>query len=142
MENIRPFPTIRSFSSVFFAFFRVALGMLLLFRGIEFIFNLNHLQELIKSTGFEYNTPVVAYLISSIHLFGGALIVIGLLTRIAIILQIPIVIAAVLFNSNSTAYGTTSELILSGFVLVLLIFYLVKGQGLISMDHYRKHHQL
>lgn len=116
--------------------------MLLLFRGITFIFNLNHLQELIQSTGFEYNTPIVAYLISSIHLFGGALIVLGLLTRIAIILQIPIVIAAVLFNISSSVYGTTFELLLSGIVLMLLIFYLVKGHGLISMDHYRKHHQL
>ena len=142
MENIRPFPTIRSFSSVFFAFFRASLGMLLLFRGITFILNLNHLQQLIQSTGFEYNTPIVAYLISSIHLFGGALIVLGLLTRIAIILQIPIVIAAVLFNISSTVYGTTFELLLSGIVLMLLIFYLVKGHGLISMDHYRKHHQL
>ena len=142
MENIRPFPTIRSFSSVFFAFFRASLGMLLLFRGIQFIFNLNHLQELIQSTGFEYKTPIVAYLISSVHLFGGALIIIGLLTRIAIILQFPIVIAAVLFNISSTAYGTTLELLFSGIVLMLLIFYLVKGHGLISVDHYRKHHQL
>ena len=142
MENIRPFPTIRSFGSVFFVFFRAALGMLLLFKGINFIFNLRHLQELIQSTGFEFNIPVMAYLISSIHLFGGVLIVIGLLSRIAIILQIPIVIAAVLFNLNSTVYGTTSELLLSGVVLILLIFYLVKGHGLISMDYYRKHHQL
>lgn len=140
MEHIRPFPTVRSFSNVFIAFFRATLGLLLAFRGIDFIFNLTHLQELIRSTGFEFNTPMFAYLISSIHLFGGTLIVVGLITRIAIILQIPIVLAAVLFNMNSTTYGTGSELLLSGVVLVLLVFFLVKGPGLISMDYYRKNY--
>ncbi|MCY7422320.1 MAG: DoxX family membrane protein [Chitinophagaceae bacterium] len=142
MENIRPFPTIQSFGDVFFAFFRAALGLLLLFRDIDFIFDMSHLEKLISSTGFTYNTGVIAYLISSIHLFGGALIVLGLLTRIAIILQIPIVLAAVLFNMMSTTYGSLPELILSFTILVLLVFYLVKGPGMISMDHYRKLYQL
>ncbi len=142
MEQIRPFPTIKSFGNTFYAFFRATLGMLLIFRGIDFIFNLPLLQDMIRNTGYNFNTPVLAYIISCIHLTGGVLIVVGLLTRLAIILQIPIVLAAVLFNMNSATYGTGYQLFLSFSVLVLLIFYLIKGPGKISMDHYRKFFKL
>ena len=142
MEQIRPFPTIKSYGNTFYAFFRAALGMLLIFRGIDFIFNLPLLQDMIRNTGYNFNTLVVAYFISCIHLTGGVLIVVGLLTRLAIILQIPIVLAAVLFNMNSSTYGTGYQLFLSFTVLVLLVFYLIKGPGKISMDHYRKFFKL
>ena len=142
MEQIRPFPTIKSYGNTFYAFFRAALGMLLIFRGIDFIFNLPLLQDMIRNTGYNFKTPVVAYFISGIHLTGGVLIVVGLLTRLAIILQIPIVLAAVLFNMNSSTYGTGYQLFLSFTVLVLLVFYLIKGPGKISMDHYRKFFKL
>ena len=142
MEPIRPFPTIKSFGNIFYAFFRATLGMLLIFRGIDFIFNLPHLEDMIRNAGYNFKTPVLAYFISCIHLAGGVLIVVGLLTRIAIILQIPIVLAAVLFNMNSNTYGTGYQLFLAFSVLVLLVFYLIKGPGKISMDHYRKHFKL
>ncbi len=142
MEDIRPFPTIASFSNVFYAFFRAALGLLLLVRGINFIFDMTHLQELISGSRFGFNPELLAYIVSITHLFGGSLIVVGLVTRFAIILQIPILIAAVLFNYESNVFGTTSELMLSIGVLLLLLFYLLKGPGLISMDYYRKNNKL
>lgn len=142
MDDIRPFPTISSFSNVFYLLFRAALGLLLLVRGINFMFDLTHLQDLIRDSSFSFSPLMLAYIVSGVHIFGGSLIVIGLLTRLSIILQIPILIAAVIFNIQSEHYGTRPELLLSAVVLLLLIIYLYKGPGIISVDHFKKHNKL
>ncbi len=142
MESIRPFPSLYSFKNVFYAGVRALLGLLLFTRGINFVFKMDHLQEMVRDTGISSSIEFLSYLISITHLAGGALIILGLITRVAILFQIPILIAAVIFNIASDVFGKPSELILSIVVLALLIFYLVKGPGEISMDTYRKTHQL
>ena len=142
MASIQPFPSIYSFRKVFFAFWRGVLGLLLFSRGINFIFHTHHLEELISNSRFNFSVTFLAYFICIAHLVGGAFITLGLLTRLSILFQLPILIAAVIFNFESDLFGTLTEQLLSIFVLALLIFYLVKGPGEISMDTYRKTHQL
>jgi len=65
--------------------------------------------------------------------------VIGLFTRIAVILQIPILIGAIIFvNTKSGVYSGESDLLFSVIVLVLLLFFLVEGGGPYSVDRQRK----
>jgi len=116
------------------------LGLLLFLKGIYFVVNTQHLGELIEHTLFNFNSNFLTYFISISHLLGGALITIGLLTRFAIILQLPILLAAIIFNMSSRTYGSSAELLLALFISVLLVYYLVKGPGKISMDAYRKNH--
>ncbi len=142
MEDIRPFPSIYSFKNVFFAFGRAVLGILLFSMGINFIFHAPHLEELISQSRFNFNEHIISYYISIAHLFGGAFIILGLITRIAIILQLPVLLAAVLFNIESPAFSSSFELFLSVVALALLIFYLIKGPGIFSMDAYRKRNKL
>lgn len=103
---------------------------------------MDQLREMVSNTGISFSIETLSFIISIAHLSGGTLIILGLLTRLAIIFQIPILIAAVIFNLASDVYGKTSELILSIVILTLLTYYLVKGPGEISMDTYRKTHQL
>jgi len=86
-------------------------------------------------------TFLVGY-ITFAHLFGGAFIMLGLLTRFAVFLQLPILIGAVYYNITPNAFGTGGELLLSIVVLVLLIYVLLYGSGPISMDDYLKKHLL
>jgi putative oxidoreductase len=84
---------------------------------------------------------VVLFLVTYIpfaHLFGGVFIMLGLLTSISVILQIPIIMGALYYNLTPNAFGTGGELFLSIVVLVLLIYTLIYGSGPISMDDYLK----
>jgi len=71
------------------------------------------------------------------------MIVIGLFTRLAALLQLPILIGAIIFvNTRSGIYAGQSDLLFSIIVLVLLIFFLIEGGGPYSMDNYRKRAEL
>lgn len=129
---------VNSYSSVLFTSFRALLGLLLFVKGIYFVFNTQRLGELIEQSGFGFNTEFLVYFISISHLLGGALIALGLLMRVWIVLQLPVLFAAVVFNLSSRPYGSIPEFILALFLLILLVYFLVKGPGEISMDTYRK----
>ena len=116
-------------------FIRVALGLCLLAKGISFIRNSTILQTILATSSIPKSFSWLAYFIPWAHLFGGFLIVIGLFTRMAAILQIPILIGAIIFVSTKTGvYIGESDLLFSIIVLVLLLFFVVEGSGSYSVD--------
>jgi putative oxidoreductase len=116
-------------------FIRVGLGLCLLAKGISFIRNSTILQTIFATSPIPKGLSWLAYFIPWAHLFGGFLIVIGLFTRIAVILQIPILIGAIIFvNTRGGVYSGGSDLFFSIIVLVLLLFFLVEGSGSYSVD--------
>jgi uncharacterized membrane protein YphA (DoxX/SURF4 family) len=124
-------------------FVRVALGLCLLARGISFIRNSTILQEIFTRSSIPQGLSWAASFIPWAHLFGGCMIVIGLFTRLAALLQLPILIGAIIFvNTRSGIYAGQSDLLFSIIVLVLLIFFLIEGGGPYSMDNYRKRAEL
>jgi uncharacterized membrane protein YphA (DoxX/SURF4 family) len=75
--------------------------------------------------------------ITIIHLVGGLLLTVGLLTRISALLQIPILAGAVFFIHLDQGLMTGAQsLELSVLVLVLLILYFIFGSGTLSLDHF------
>src|SRR2546423_9091908 len=78
---------------------RIALGLFLGFKGIEFANNMSSLMTLMTNWvpfgGFML--IIVAHYILFAHLLGGFLLVLGLLTRFACIIQIPILLGAIIF---------------------------------------------
>lgn len=122
---------------------RIILGLVLLQKGISFLSNSEHLRELILQSRFKSWVTFLASYIVFAHLLGGTLIVIGLLTRIVIILQLPILAGAMLFvNPLQGSFSINFELFLSIVVFALLIYFLIKGPGDLSMDTYLKTHLL
>ena len=78
---------------------RIALGVFLLFKGIEFANNMASIENLVKSTA-NFNDLLVVLLVHYIlgaHLLGGVLLTFGLLTRFACLIQIPILLGAIIF---------------------------------------------
>ncbi|MET3114237.1 putative membrane protein YphA (DoxX/SURF4 family) [Pedobacter sp. CG_S7] len=64
------------------------------------------------------------HIIAFAHLVGGILITIGLLTRFAVVIQIPILLSAIFFVNLSKGFSTlNSELWLSVIVLFLLVLF-------------------
>lgn len=117
---------------------RVALGICLFFKGIIFISDTTDLQRLLAGSNFTQDFPWLAYIIAWVHLFGGFMIIIGLLTRFAVLLQIPILLGAVLLVNMNGNPLPSSEFGFSLVVLLMLLFFLVEGPGPVSLDNYFK----
>ncbi|HEY4155651.1 MAG TPA: DoxX family protein [Puia sp.] len=119
--------------------FRVALGIILLLKGISFIRDTATLKSMIQQTGLETfarHSDIWAFLVAFINLLGGLFIACGLFTRTSSIVQIPILIIATFFVNIRPAAGSSLELILSIVVLGLLILFAIKGSGALSADEY------
>jgi putative oxidoreductase len=122
---------------------RIILGVVLVVKGIFFISHAQLLKDLILQSRFSAGVGLVTAYVTFAHLFGGVFIIIGLFTRLAALLQIPVLLGAIIFilpAQNMTDFG--SDFIISIPVLALLVYVLVKGAGEVSMDHYLKNHLL
>ena len=116
---------------------RVVLGLCLFIKGFGFIRDQTLLLSLITQTTFSGQVSWLATVIPWVHLLGGSLIIVGLLTRLSVLVQIPILIGAVFFvNARLGLYSTGSDLLFSIIILLLLIFFLIEGAGPISLDSY------
>lgn len=115
---------------------RMVLGLFLCIKGIEFADNITRLTNMM-STHIPFSSFLIVLLghyILFAHLMGGVLLMAGLLTRFACIIQIPIVLGAIIFINATDILGQFSELFLSIFVLFLLIYFLIIGSGPWSLD--------
>ena len=120
---------------------RVVLGIFLVFKGIDFINHMDRLTDLMGRSRFlgSLSLGLLAHYIVFAHLVGGALITAGLLTRLACLVQIPILIGAVFFiNSSAGILAPYDVMWLSVIVLLLLIFFLIAGSGPLSVDEQMK----
>lgn len=118
---------------------RAALGLLLLFKGLHFISHTPELEAQIANTRFTEEAHWLAGYVTWSHLFGGVMIILGLLTRLAVLIQLPVLIGAVFFvNAAHGIMRVDVQLGLSIIVLVLLVFFLWVGGGPGSMDRYLK----
>ena len=113
---------------------RIALGIFLCYKGIDFLMNMSDLIGLMKSKSFSHFSYVLAgqYVVFA-HILGGILLALGLFTRFACLIQIPILLGAVLFvNTNKDLLRPYSALLFSILVLLLLIYFLIIGSGPLS----------
>ncbi len=115
---------------------RIALGAFLFIKGIDFMGNSEMLMELIKPIQSLVGGMVTIHYVAPAHFIGGLLIAFGLLTRWAVVAQLPIIIGAVLINFLGEM--NTTNLVLSILVLLLCIFFLLYGSGKHSVDYYLK----
>jgi putative oxidoreductase len=116
---------------------RVMLGLALFVKGLSFIQNSLALEQLFSNSAVAQNFSWLSTVIPWLHLLGGALIIAGLFTRIAVLVQIPILLGAVFFvNMKHGFFSGGSDLPFSIIVLLLLCFFLVEGGGRLSLDNF------
>jgi len=116
---------------------RIALGIFLVYKGIDFLNNMSDLVSLMSyQTSFGSFTYILAgHYVVFAHIMGGILLVFGILTRFACIIQIPVLLGAVFFvSTNGEMLKPYSELFLSITVLLLLIYFLIVGNGPLSVN--------
>jgi len=132
-----------SYPSFLLLIARIILGIILIVKGIFFISHAQQLKDMILASRFSGWVGILTAYVTFAHLFGGVFIIIGLFTRIAALLQIPVLLGALFFILPVHEINDMgSDLILSLIVLGLLIYILKQGSGSISMEDYLKHHLL
>ena len=115
---------------------RVALGIFLFIKGIFFITNIQYLADLISPIDKIGGGMFLIHYIAPAHMVGGIMIVFGLLTRWAIIAQLPILAAAVIINFMGEMHS--QNLLLALITLAICVFFLFYGSGKHSADYYFK----
>ncbi|WP_421941119.1 DoxX family protein [Pedobacter sp.] len=120
-------------------YLRILLGLIIFGKGVSFISDTTTLQNLITENNvFGFSSMMISmaiHVVAFAHLVGGILIILGLVTRFAVVIQIPILIFAVFFVNLTQGFSMpNSELWLSVIVLFLLILFWVVGSGPLSVD--------
>ncbi|MCC9165506.1 DoxX family protein [Pontibacter harenae] len=115
---------------------RIALGLFLFIKGVLFLQNTVDVFALLSMQTDAEDLRRANMFFSFVHMIGGLMIAFGALTRLALLLQIPILVgAALLVNPQNGFYLENTELWLSFIVLGLLLFFMIIGPGRYSVDN-------
>lgn len=118
---------------------RILLGIIIFCKGVALISDTDRQQDIIfRNNVFGFSQMMASlaiHIVAFAHLVGGILITIGLLTRFAAVVQIPILVCAVVFVNISQGFSAlNSELWLSVTVLFMLLLFWILGSGPFSVD--------
>ena len=111
---------------------RGALGAFLCYKGVDFMNNMTDLIGIMstKASFGDFAYVLAGHYVVFAHIIGGLLLVVGVLTRFACIIQIPIMLGAIFFlGTNKEMLRPYDELLLTIIVLLLLIYFLIAGNG-------------
>jgi uncharacterized membrane protein YphA (DoxX/SURF4 family) len=119
---------------------RFYLGIGLAIKAFYFMFHQDYLLHTMDTMGSMWFAPaIVAHYVILAHLVGGVCLMLGLLTRTAAIVQLPVLLGA-LFKVHLPQMMQSLEARQSaefaGLVLFLLVLISVYGAGRWSMDHW------
>lgn len=117
-------------------YFRIALGIIILAKGISFVNDADAVRKLIEQTNFQLSIWGAVHYVGFTHLVGGLFIILGFQTRLASLLLVPILFCAVFFVNITNGFSfLNSELWLSIIVLIGLMVFAVMGSGKYSLDN-------
>jgi uncharacterized membrane protein YphA (DoxX/SURF4 family) len=114
---------------------RVALGVFLIYKGIYFFKNSSYLESLLIELKFDGFSSLMwsVHIVGLFHFVGGIMIVFGLLTRLVLIVQLPIFMGAVAINFFGSMHA--QNLTQASIVFIVSLFFLFFGSGKHSADY-------
>ena len=117
---------------------RMYLGVGLFVKGLYFLMHKEEMLKLLEGPdSVVFAQGAVAHYVIPVHLVGGLLLAIGLLTRLAALAQMPILIGAVfyLWLPQALFFEQRQSFEFAALVLFLLVLIFVYGGGRFSVDH-------
>ena len=122
-------------------FLRILLGMILILKGFVLAEHETVITNLLLEHHLQYISFMAAQYIILLHICGGVLIALGILTRFSSLMNLPILIAAVFFiNIPKGLLPLNTELFLSIVVLLLLMIFSIIGDGKLSAEYFIEKH--
>ncbi len=113
-------------------FLRVVLAGILIWKGFDFVRNIDVLLGIIGFSDSIWAAGFLAHYIVIAHIVGGLMLTIGLLTRIVIAAQIPILAGATILLFQTE--GLSNDFQFTMLVFCLLVAFLFYGGGRLSVD--------
>lgn len=115
---------------------RIYLGITLLIKGLKFMFDPEQAAQYMDMGNLPFFGFLSIHVVAVVHIAGGILLAIGLISRIAALIQVPILLGAVLFvHLQQGMFTHGQDLEYSILVLLLLLVFTVYGGGSLSIDH-------
>ncbi len=118
---------------------RIYLGLGLFARGLLMITNTStgYFVDMLQRSGHNWlMTGALLHYVMLAHFVGGGLLALGFFTRLAALVQIPILAGAVFIVHRSDGlFAMGQSLEFSALVLFLLFVFLVSGAGRLSVDY-------
>lgn len=123
-------------------FFRIALGAVLMWKGIAFLTHLSTLTTYLIQSGLDDSIgsmatiSLIAHLIIALHLIGGLCIAVGAHTRLFSLLNLPILLVAVFYvDLQHSLFTPYADRWLAAIVTLGLICFMIEGDGVLLIDH-------
>ena len=120
---------------------RIGLGLVILAKGIEFGQHPLDARSVIDNSPLDFMDLLAVHYVIMGQLVGGVLIILGLVTRLAVAAQIPILAGAVFFIQNHGIVSFYNGRLFAIVILALLLLFLWYGSGYFSVDGYMKRHR-
>ncbi len=132
------FKKVEAKREICFDLLRIYLGAGLFVKGILFLTDMTALNDLLMLSGrFQPITFLLSHYIPVAHIGGGFMMAIGLWTRTAIVVNIPVLFGAVFFVYFEKGLFTQNQgLEFTALVFFLLFVLLIWGPGKWSVDSY------
>ncbi len=131
---------IKTHGDIALDFVRIYLGIGLIIKAIYFMGHNDYLLQLMDTNGSLWFAPALMqhYLILA-HLCGGICLLLGLFTRFAAVIQIPILFSALFYvhmPKMVASMEARQNVEFDGLVLFLLILISIYGAGRLSLDYW------
>lgn len=118
-------------------FLRILLGLILIIKGVAFVNNSDLIVAAIINSKLQFITFIAAVYATIILLIGGLLITFGLITRVVVLFELPILIVESFFTNFPKVFSVVNyKSTYSIIILLLLIFFLFYGSGPFSTDNW------
>jgi putative oxidoreductase len=129
---------LRAHEDLFIDLVRIYLGCGLFVKAFYFLSHRDYLHEMIGNSDVSWlgGATIAQYVILA-HMVGGAMLALGLATRLAALAQLPILFGAMfsLYLPRFAAVEPRQYLEYAGLVAFLLILFVVFGAGRFSIDY-------
>ena len=119
---------------------RIILGLVLITKGIAFIFNKGEIVQMLSSSSTSMSEFVAFYgghYVIVAFIVGGLFVTIGFITRWALLFQLPAILGEIIMvDFHKNFFALNSEFHYLILIIVLMIFFILYGSGKISFDHW------
>jgi len=114
---------------------RIYLGVGLFAKGLAFLVHRDELVQTMIDHDILWSGMALAHIVILTHIFGGLMMAVGIGTRAAALIQVPILVGATFFvNWSGGIWEFAEELRFSALVLFLLLMFVWYGSGPLSIE--------
>lgn len=117
---------------------RVLFGAFLFYKGIYFLSEPNYLDELLRNVHSSGTYLTLVHYVALAHVCGGLFIMLGLLTRLCSLIQLPILLGAVIVNFVGVMEW--SNFLQALITFLVCVGFTLYGSGRHSVDYSLKLH--